>query len=175
MLMVLCDGNDTIWRQAETREEFSDAILALDFYHAAQNLMHAAKAIFGEGESANAWHKKVRRRLLTSWDGAGSAIRSMRRYLTEKTLPEGRRATLERVIGYFKKHRNKMRYAEWLAQGLPIGSGPVEAAAKDIVQARLKRSGMRWSTQGGQSILELRAHLKSGRWDVMWSTLKAAG
>jgi hypothetical protein len=79
------------------------------------------------------------------------------------------------VIGYFKKHRNKMRYAEWLAQGLPIGSGPVEAAAKDIVQARLKRSGMRWSTQGGQSILELRAHLKSGRWDVMWSTLKAAG
>jgi hypothetical protein len=175
MLMVLCDGNDTIWRQTETREEFSDAILALDFYHAAQNLMHAAKAIFGEGESANAWHKKVRRRLLTSWDGAGSAIRSMRRYLTEKTLPEGRRATLERVIGYFKKHRNKMRYAEWLAQGLPIGSGPVEAAAKDIVQARLKRSGMRWSTQGGQSILELRAHLKSGRWDVMWSTLKAAG
>jgi hypothetical protein len=50
---------------------------------------------------------------------------------------------------------------------------PVEAAAKDIVQARLKRSGMRWSMPGGQNILELRAHLKSGRWDVMWSTLKA--
>ncbi len=80
---------------------------------------------------------------------------------------------LKRVIGYFNKHHNKMRYAECLAQGLPIGTGPVESAAKDIVQARLKRSGMRWSRPGGQTILELRAHLKFGPWDVMWSTLKA--
>jgi hypothetical protein len=123
-VMVLCDGSDAIWRQAKTREEFSGAIMALDFYHAAQNLMHAAKAIFGEGASANAWHKKVRTKLQTSWDGTDGAIRSMRRYLKEKALPEERRAALKRVIGYFKKHRNKMRYAQWLAQGLPIGSGP---------------------------------------------------
>ena len=173
-VMVLCDGNDTIWRQAHAREELRGAILALDFYHAAQNLMHAAKAIFGEGEKANAWHKKLRRKLLTSWDGANCAIRSMRRYFNEITLPEGRRETLKRAIGYFVKNRSRMRYAEWLARGLPIGSGPVEAAAKNIVQARLKRSGMRWSAPGGQHILDLRSHLKSGRWDVMWATLKAA-
>ncbi len=172
--MVLCDGSAAIWRQAQAREEFSGAIMALDFYHAAQYLMHAAKAIFGEGENANAWHKRVRRKLQTSWNGAGGAIRSMRRYFKVKSLSEGRRVVLKRVIGYFKKHRNKMRYAEWLAQGLPIGTGPVEAAAKDIVQARLKRSGMRWSWPGGQNIHELRAHLKSGPWDVMWGTLKAA-
>jgi hypothetical protein len=173
-VMVLCDGSDTIWRQAHAREEFRGAIMALDFYHAAQNLMHAAKAIFGEGEKANAWHKKLRRKLLTSWDGANCAIRSMRRYFNEITLPKGRRETLKRAIGYFVNHRSRMRYAEWLAQGLPIGSGPVEAAAKNIVQARMKRSGMRWSAPGGQHILDLRSHLKSGRWDVMWATLKAA-
>lgn len=173
-VMVLGDGSDTTWHQAHAREEFRGAIMALDFYHAAQNLMHAAKAIFGEGEKANAWHKKLRRRLLTSGDGANCAIRSMRRYFNEITLPEGRRETLKRAIGYFVKNRSRMRYAEWLARGLPIGSGPVEAAAKNIVQARLKRSGMRWSAPGGQHILDLRSHLKSGRWDVMWATLKAA-
>ncbi|PIE25663.1 MAG: hypothetical protein CSA62_00675 [Planctomycetota bacterium] len=98
----------------------------------------------------------------------------MRRDLKVKSSSEGRRVALKRGIGYFKKHRNKMRYAECLAQGLPIGTGPVEAAAKDIVQARLKRSGMRWSRPGGQNILELLAHLKSGPWDVMWSALNAA-
>ena len=58
--------------------------------------------------------------------------------------------------------------------GLPIGSGPVESAAKNIVQARLKRSGMRWSRSGGQHVLNLRTYLKSNRWDVMWSTITKA-
>lgn len=67
-----------------------------------------------------------------------------------------------------------MRYAEFIARGLPIGSGPVESAAKTIVQARLKRSGMRWSRDGGQHVLDLRTLLKSERWAPMWSTLKKA-
>ena len=53
--------------------------------------------------------------------------------------------------------------------GLPIGSGPVESACKNIVNARLTRSGMRWSMEGGQNVLNLRVHLKSDRWDPAWS------
>ncbi|PIE25233.1 MAG: hypothetical protein CSA62_01430, partial [Planctomycetota bacterium] len=30
-VMVLCDGSAAIWRQAQAREEFSGAIMALDF------------------------------------------------------------------------------------------------------------------------------------------------
>jgi hypothetical protein len=67
-----------------------------------------------------------------------------------------------------------MRYAQFIALGLPIGSGPVESAAKNLVQARLKRSGMRWSHDGGQHVLDLRAYLKSDRWEPMWSILMRA-
>jgi len=67
-----------------------------------------------------------------------------------------------------------MCYADFKALGLPIGSGNVESAAKNIVQARLKRSGMRWSRDGGQHVLDLRTYLKSGRWSSMWRVLKAA-
>jgi hypothetical protein len=42
-----------------------------------------------------------------------------------------------------------MRYAELRAHNLPIGSGVVEAAWKTLVSQRLKRSGMRWRTEGG--------------------------
>jgi hypothetical protein len=67
-----------------------------------------------------------------------------------------------------------MCYFDFVSMGLPIGSGPVESAAKNIVQARLKRSGMRWSRSGGQHVLNLRTYLKSNRWDVMWSTITKA-
>lgn len=65
-------------------------------------------------------------------------------------------------------------YTDFIARGLPIGSGPVESAAKNIVQARLKRSGMRWSRDGGQHVLDLRTFLESGRWEPMWTTLAKA-
>ena len=62
-----------------------------------------------------------------------------------------------------------MRYAEFPAvRGLPIGSGPVEAACKSLIKTRLCRSGMRWSKDGGQAVLDLRTYVKSNRWDSFW-------
>jgi len=84
------------------------------------------------------------------------------------------RDILSNAIMYFCKHRERMRYTTSIANGLPIGSGPVEAAAKNIVQARLKRSGMRWSRDGGQHVLDLRCDLKSNSWQVIWDTLTKA-
>ena len=62
-----------------------------------------------------------------------------------------------------------MTYAAFRARGLPIGSGPVEAACKTLVNARLKRSGMRWTREGGQHVLNLRRHEKADRWDTFWN------
>lgn len=41
------------------------------------------------------------------------------------------------------------------ADGLDIGSGRVEAACKHVVGIRMKRSGMRWSSDGAQATLSL--------------------
>lgn len=49
---VICDGKDTIWNGAATQPVLHDAVWILDFYHASENLMKAAKAIFGEGDKA---------------------------------------------------------------------------------------------------------------------------
>lgn len=70
-----------------------------------------------------------------------------------------------------------MTYADFRRRGLPIGSGPVEAACKSVVKTRMCRSGMRWSREGGQKILNLRVVVKSDRWDGFWKnymTLKRA-
>jgi hypothetical protein len=53
-----------------------------------------------------------------------------------------------REINYFKKNKKRMRYAEFRAQGLFVGSGVVEAGCKSIIAQRLKRSGMEWTVRG---------------------------
>jgi hypothetical protein len=37
---------------------------------------------------------------------------------------------LTNVAGYLYRNRTRMRYNEYLAQGLPIASGPVEGACR---------------------------------------------
>ena len=44
------------------------------------------------------------------------------------------------------KNKERMRYAEFRAQGLFVGSGVIEAGCKTVIGTRLKQSGMEWST-----------------------------
>lgn len=173
-IVVLCDGKKDIWKAASRHPALRDCISILDFYHASENLMKAATAIFGDTDQAGRWHKKVRDKLILDKRGAENAIRSMCRYRTALAAQSKQRKVVSNAIAYFRMHRERMRYADFVARGLPIGSGPVEAAAKNIVQARFKRSGMRWTHGGGQHVMDLRTYLKSRRWETMWTTLKAA-
>ena len=62
--------------------------------------------------------------------------------------------------GYFRANADRMHYPTYREQGLPIGSGAVESAAKHLVQQRMKRAGMRWSDLGARAILHLRCALQ---------------
>lgn len=171
---VICDGKDTIWTAASSQPALRGAVWILDFFHASENLMKAAVAIFGEGDTATRWHEKLCSKLQLDERAVDNAIRTMRRCRGLTAAGSKERKVVGNAIKYFRYHHSRMRYPAFLAMGLPIGSGPVEAAAKNIVQARLKRSGMRWSRNGGQHVLDLRCFLKSGRWEPMWDTLTRA-
>ena len=58
-----------------------------------------------------------------------------------------------------------MKYDEYLEAGLPIASGAVEGACKNLIKDRMERSGMRWSKKTAEAILKLRAIYRSGDWD----------
>lgn len=176
-IVFLCDGKQAIWSGAERLASHPIATLILDFYHATEHLSKAGEALFGEKSvSGKRWYDRFRGRLRDDVNGATAAIRSMQYHLKKLRLRKGseRHRTVCRVIRYFRRNVAKMDYAEFRARGLPIGSGPVEAACKTVVGARLKRSGMRWSRQGGQHVLNLRVHVLSERWDVFWDTYLGA-
>ena len=169
-MVVVCDGKPTLWNTIEADPLYDNATQVLDFFHAVEHLSRAAEAIFGKKkQAASRWHAKYRARLLEDSDGLASLLRSMRRY--GNCLRDGseRRQLVERAIRYYGRNRERMRYAEFRSRGLPIGSGVVEAAWKCIVNSRLKRSGMRWTRDGGQHVLNLRVRVQSGEWDALWN------
>lgn len=165
-LVKIADGAKDNWTY------LSDALPAgeevVDFYHAAEHLKHAFDVAYGESTpKARTQFETYRHVLRNEHDGVEKVIRTLV-YLRDR-YP--RRTALARELGYFRQRRRRMRYAEMKAQGLPIGSGVVEAACKTLVTQRLKRSGMRWRHAGGQAILTLRALVQSERFDQGWRLL----
>lgn len=61
-----------------------------------------------------------------------------------------------------------MQYPEFQRNGWPIGSGMVESANKNVVEARLKRPGMHWERKNVNPILALRNAVCNDRWREMW-------
>lgn len=107
--------------------------------------------------------------LLEEEGGVGKVIRSLA-YLEAK---HPQKKVIQTELAYFRKYQKRMRYAEMKAEGLPIGTGVTEAACKTLVTQRLKQSGMRWSQDGGQAILNLRGWAQSERFDQAWAMLAA--
>ena len=165
-LVKVADGAKDNW--TFLTRALPDGVELIDFYHAAEHLSDAFDAAHGaDSTKASAQFEKYRHLLRHEPDGVASVIRALV-YLRSK---HPHRDRIAQVLGYFRGNRHRMRYAEAKAQGLPIGSGVVEAACKTLVTERLKRSGMRWGLRGGQAILTLRSLVQSCRFDCAWSLL----
>ena len=167
-LVKLADGAKDNWTFLSGALPAGDEIL--DFYHAAEHLSAAMGAAYGEGTIGARHQFELKRHVLRHDDnGAEAVIRSLA-YLARKHPGA---AKIRTVLEYFRNNRGRMLYAKAAAENLPIGSGVVEAACKTLVAQRLKLSGMRWSNDGGQAILNLRAWQQSDRFDSAWALMAA--
>jgi hypothetical protein len=63
-----------------------------------------------------------------------------------------------------RDHIKHLDYVSYRRNHLPIGSGVTEAAGQTVFSQRLKRSGMAWSVEGGQRVVDLRVIDLSGVW-----------
>jgi len=167
-LVKAADGANDNWTFLHGDLPPGDEVV--DFFHAAEHLSDALAAAYGDGSIvARRRFAELRHVLLEEEGGVEVVIRALV-YLRDKH-PRSERIATE--LGYFRKRRRRMRYAEMKAQYLPIGTGLTEAACKTLVTQRLKQSGMRWGQEGGQAILNLRGWAQSERFDQAWALLAA--
>lgn len=154
-VVAIGDGAHWIWNLVE--EHFPEAIQIVDWYHAAEYVWKAAYAIYGEGSDlAKEWAKK---RLDELWEGEVDKVLAHCR--EHASAGEG----VQQAITYYTNNKERMRYPEYRAKGLQIGSGTVESGCKHVIGARLKGAGMIWSVEGARAVAKVRARLRSGRWE----------
>jgi hypothetical protein len=154
--LILADGAVWIWNLAD--EYVDQRIEVSDFYHAAEHLAAVATACFPDPTEATAWLDARKGELLAL--GPTPILAAFDR-LAPSTPKAAEVRRVERA--YFASRVDRMDYPSLRLDGLPIGSGAIESAADHVVQRRMKRAGMRWSEDGGDAMLALRARLRSRR------------
>jgi hypothetical protein len=161
--VALTDGAQAL--QAQMRAHLPHFTLVLDIIHVVEHLWGAGTAIYGETDPQRVvWVKQQTLDILSS--RTATVIRRLRS--TADTLAPTSRAakTLRRVAGYLERNRPHMDYARYLKRGWPIGTGVIEGACRHLVKDRMELSGMRWTVEGAQALLALRAVEENGDWDA---------
>ena len=174
-LIVVADGAKWIWERAKPLAEAlglpkQKLVETVDWYHAVEVLHSIAEVRAG-------WSKARRNR----W--VARAKRALHRGDTDRVaemigdLAIGRRAKeIAKHRDYFVRNHDRMQYAAFKKQHLPLGSGAVESAVRRVVNQRLKACGTFWLEDSAEGMLLLRSYLKCGRFDdlIDWSLATAA-
>lgn len=141
-------------------------IRIVDFYHACEYVQKLADTIFGPGDETSKWAKEMRHVLKAKPDGVSRMLKSASALRRRRGLC-GEAKVYNQAYGYLKKRTQWMRYHLYKRQKLPLGSGITEAGCKIVFTQRLKRSGMSWTIEGGQVILDLRVIKLSRVWNAV--------
>jgi hypothetical protein len=154
----VADGAKAIWGVCKAR--FSDYVAILDFIHAMSYVYEAARAV--GTEDAPAW-KLYAQWITWTWQGrVRLVIRALCQWLKANGKPykgeaqTSPRSVVLRALGYLLNNRDKMKYAEYRRQGLPIVSSLVESMVKQVSR-RVKGTEKFWGEEGAEAILQLRA------------------
>lgn len=166
-VVFLGDGAAWIWENS--RLTFPGAVEILDFYHACEHVGQLARAFCDEDPLASA-------QLQSKWchqmknDSPAAFLPEISVQLQANPLwPENKRSAIQSEIDYLQTHAARTRYGDYRAAGLFIGSGVIEAGCKTVIGRRLKQSGMFWSEQGAQDILNLRCLTTGPHFLQTWS------
>ena len=172
-VVILGDGARWIWELAE--EHFPGAVQILDFWHASEWVWKVAHAVWGEGSARAArWAQEQIADYLIKGDAEG-LVKAIEALPPVPPPPWASRSIPEQAAEYFRNNAGRMRYPEYRAKGMEIGSGAVESAAKRVVGQRCKGPGMRWSDAGLPVVLNLRTHVLNERYDAALAALPKAG
>ena len=168
-LTFVADGALWIWNRTDRlrkalnlpADRFHEIV---DYFHVVERLGDLSKTQSKWGEELRlGWLKEQKRRLKA---GKIEEIEDVVRVIGYRE-PEAMKTERE----YWSRNRERLRYAAFREQGLPIGSGAVESSVRRVINLRLKGASITWTEEHAEGILHLRAHAKSGRWDELEDTV----
>ena len=160
-VVCLLDGERALWDAQEVY--FPEAVGILDLFHVLERLWAVAHCFHTEGSDEAKRFVECRLRDLLQ-GRVGYVISGLRKRLRAEKLSSQRRKVVRSAVEYLNNNRGHMRYDEYLAAGYPIGSGVAEGACRHLVKDRMEQTGMRWTVEGAQAMLHVRALYLNDQW-----------
>jgi hypothetical protein len=166
---VCVDGDEKQYRYIKqaARHFGVDVIIVVDIVHVSEYLWKAAYCFHKVGsDEAYEW---VAKKMLEVLKGnAGQVAGGMRRSATRRKLNKKKRENVDKCANYLIKYKENLRYNQYLAEGLPIGTGVIEGACRYLVKDRMEITGARWELDTAEAVLKIRAIRSSGDFEEYW-------
>ena len=155
---LVCISDGALWLKNYWQKSLPKAQLILDFWHVMDKLANLSRECLPNQKQSKHWLDQQHDLLLES------RLEELKASIGQLPVTTAHlEKECQKVLQYIEQNQFRMDYKAYLEQGLRIGSGAVEAAHRTLVQARMKRSGQRWSNKGAQNMLNLRVAYKSGK------------
>ena len=153
-LAVLSDGAPWIRNSCEEAFPGQETTFILDLFHALEYADAAVKAAQPDKSKQEDWMKTIK----------GQPDAGRVDDVIADLEPHRRLEAVATCIRYYGTNRDRMRYDLCRKRGLPVGSGVVESACKQIVGSRFKGAGRRWSKIGANAVLAIKCCFRNNRW-----------
>lgn len=145
------------------RKNLPTAKQIVDYWHACRHIAECSEILYcDDSRSAGRWRTNYCHVLREQ--GAKVLIRRLDKSKARLSQKDKADAVMK-FLGFLQSRAERMNYPELPAEGYRIDSGPIESSCKNVVQARMKCVGMRWSRGGAKSMLAVRCALFSDRWE----------
>ena len=175
--VFLADGNrqQITAIEAQARERGLKVPVLIDYIHVSGYLGKAAAALHpGDPVTAGQWADG---QLLRVLHGRARAVAATLASVAAKTRGNPRKRDLDltdmdRAVTYLTNNHRHMRYDKALEKGWPIATGMIEGACRFVIEDRFGITGARWSPDGAEVILKLRAVVVNGDLDDYMSYYK---
>jgi hypothetical protein len=172
LVQIVIDGERCL--QQQLQKLFPQALLTLDVRHAQERLWKMGRLFHQEGTiELQQWVDPLNRLLL---EGRVEALLKRLKKILKSIPPRGpntktKRETLTRQLRYFEQRAEMMCYDACRRDDLVLATGVVEGACRYVVGERLDCSGMRWTLEGAEPLLQLRCLELNGDWDrfITWA------
>lgn len=167
--VVLLDGNAHQIKVVEelARKHRVKITIVVDIYHVSEYVWKAAHAFHPDDESAR--KQWVAERLMGILEGNCSHVAAgMRRSATLQALSSTTRKPVDACARYLLNKKKYLAYDAYLTAGLPVGTGVIEGAGRNLIKDRMDIAGARWGIETAEAVLQLRALRCSGDLDEYW-------
>lgn len=166
LVTFAADGAPWIWKRldwivAQVGLDPCRVVEVLDWCHAVHHVSVALASVPLTEDERKKYYKRLRGLLK-----AGKS-RDVIAELEVLAVGQDEDSPVRREIRYLTKHSDagRLRYNCFRCRGVPMGSGAIESTIRRVLNLRLKGSGIYWTEDNAEAILQLRAAVVSGRWE----------